>query len=220
MVGLAAMFAYAEATEVDGTGDAQNEGPFVEVTYLDAVPGDTVDCTALDVGYLYLEENGANDAAILSENENFSDPPMPMEPPGFNVYHFPDGKLPEIIGTFQFDEEQLALYGHAYGTLPLYPLPDEQLAIINNTSTDSSIVVVLENTLNGVHIDCTTFSLDSDSTANALGYYPDVTTQSVKKKRAIKKKVAKANKRKVVKSKAKKKAAAKKRKAAPKKKAG
>ena len=210
MVGFVAMFAsiHAQGGGVNGNGQSASEGPFAEVVYVDIGPDETIECTAADPGYAYLDEED-NDQVALSED--ISDPLIKVEPPGFRVYRLREGGLPQIIAEVYFDEDALGLDGHAYGEAGPFSttIPDEQLVTLN-TGTGDVEVLLLENTYDpDVNIDCTVFSLDTGYTA---GYYLDATGQAVKKKRAVKRKIAKANKRKVHKKRAKRKATAKRRK--------
>jgi hypothetical protein len=210
MVGFIAMFAsvQAQGANVNGDGQPVNEGPFAEIVYIDIGPDETIECTAADPGYAYLDEE-ANGEETLPED--LSAPQILVEPPGFRVYRFRDGELPQKVAEVYFDENALGLDGHAYGAAGPFSttIPNEQLVTLNS-DTGNVEVLLLENTYDpDVNIDCTVFILDTEYQE---GYYLDTTGQAVKKK-AVKRKVAKANKRKVHKKKAKRKAAVKRKKA-------
>jgi hypothetical protein len=210
MVGFVAMFASVQAQGeiVNGDGQPVNEGPFAEIVYIDIGPDETIECTAADPGYAYLDED-ANGEETLSENDSV--PRIVVEPPGIRVFRFVESGLPQIIAEVYFDEDALGLDGHDYvaaGPFSTTPPPEQIVTLINDMGETE--VLLLENTYDpDLNIDCTVFILDTEYQE---GYYLDTTGQAVKKK-AVKRKVAKANKRKVNKKKAKKKAAAKRKKA-------
>ena len=210
MVGFVAMFAFvpAQGEIVNGDGMHTQQGPFAEVVYIDIGPDETIECTAADPGYAYLDED-ANGEETLPENDTV--PQIVIEPPGIRVFRFVESGLPHVVAEGYFDEDALGLDGHDYvaaGPFTTTPSP-EQIVILNNDMGETE-VLLLENTYDpDLNIDCTVFMVDPEYTE---GYYLDTTGQAVKKK-AVKRKVAKANKRKVHKKKAKRKAAVKRKKA-------
>ena len=212
MVGFAAMFASVQANEENGLDPTGSEGPTVEVALVDVERDAFIECTAFDAGYAFIE-NGNNDGVTVFEDH--SDTPMPMEPPGFIVYQFREGQLPVKAAEHLFDEGELAMYGHAYGSLGPFSntLPDDQIVTFNNENGDVQ-VVMLENTT-GVDMECSVFTYISDFTGSAIGYSVDASGVGTKK--VVKRKVAK--KKAVKKKAARKKAVVKRKKAAPKKKA-
>lgn len=209
MVGFAAMFASVQANEENGLDPVASEGPTVEIALVDVERDAFIECTAFDAGYAFIE-NGINDGAIVYED--YSDTPMPMEPPGFIVYQFREGQLPVKVGEFLFDEDALAMYGHAYGSLGPFSntLPDDQIVTFNTENGDVQ-VVMLENTT-GVDMECSVFTYTSDDTGSTFGY--TVETSGAAKKKVVKRKVAK--KKAVKKKAARKKAVVKRKKAATK----
>jgi hypothetical protein len=213
MVGFAAMFASVQANEDNGLDPAGSEGPTVEIALVDVESDAFIECTAFDAGYLWIE-NGIN--AGVTVFEDYSNTPMPMEPPGFIVYQFREGQLPVKAAEHLFDEDELAMYGHASGRLGPFSntLPDDQIVTFNTENGDVQ-VVILENTT-GVDMECSVFTFIPDFTGSAIGYSVDASSV-VPKKKAVKRKVAK--KKAVKKKAATKKAAVKRKKAATKRKA-
>ena len=205
MVGVVAMFATVQANEVLGIDPAVDNETIVEVVYIDIGPDETIECMAVDPGYAYLDEE-SNEATLLFDV--FSDPPVPV-PVVVSAYTFGEGGLPTQVDERIFNENDLALDGHAsveLGPFSTAPIPQDQIITLN---TDTGVqVVMLENTFDpDVDVTCTVFTTEFDFTGSATGYYLDATGQAVKKK--VKKKVAQANKRMVKKKAVKKKAAAK-----------
>ena len=209
MVGFAAMFASVQANEETGLDPVASEGPTVEIALVNVERDAFIECTAFDAGYAFIEE-GLNDGAIVYED--YSDTPMPMEPPGFIVYQFREGQLPVKVDEFLFNEDALAMYGHAYGSLGPFSdtLPDDQIVTFNTENGDVQ-VVMLENTT-GVDMECSVFTYTSDDTGSTFGY--TVETSGAAKKKVVKRKVAK--KKAVKKKAARKKAVVKRKKAATK----
>jgi hypothetical protein len=209
MVGCIAMLATVQANEGDVMDPDGSEGPTVQIALVDVERDAFIECTAFDAGYAWIE-NGINDDVIVFEDH--SDTPMPMEPPGFIVYQFREGQLPVKVGEFLFDEDDLAMHGHAYGSLGPFSntLPDDQIVTFN-TENDDVQAVLLENST-GVDIECSVFTYISDDTGSTIGYSVDASGAA--KKKAVKRKVTK---KKAVKKKAtRKKAAVKRKKAATK----
>jgi len=211
MVGFVGMLTTVQANEMIGNNSAVDDGPTVEVVYIDIGPDETIECMAVDPGYAYLDEEN-DDEALLSDV--ISDPPPVPVPVVVSAYTFGEGGLPTQVDEGIFNEDDLALDGHAsveLGPFSTTPIPQEQIITLN---TDTGVqVVMLENTLDpDVDVTCTVFTTEFDFTGSATGYYLDASGQAVKKK-VVKRKVAKANKRKVKKKAVKRKAAAKRKKA-------
>lgn len=186
MVGFAAMFASVQANEETGLDPVASEGPTVEIALVNVERDAFIECTAFDAGYAFIEE-GLNDGAIVYED--YSDTPMPMEPPGFIVYQFREGQLPVKVGEFLFDEDDLAMHGHAYGSLGPFSntLPDDQIVTFNTENGDVQAVMV-ENTT-GVDIECSVFAFTSAVETSGAAK-KKVVKRTVAKKKAVKKKAA------------------------------
>ena len=186
MVGFAAMFASVQANEETGLDPVASEGPTVEIALVNVERDAFIECTAFDAGYAFIEE-GLNDGAIVYED--YSDTPMPMEPPGFIVYQLIEGQLPVKVGEFLFDEDDLDMHGHAYGSLGPFSntLPDDQIVTFNTENGDVQSVLV-ENTT-GVDIECSVFAFTSAVETSGAAK-KKVVKRTVAKKKAVKKKAA------------------------------
>ncbi len=210
-----AAIATAQPNEVIAMNPAAEEGPAVEVVYVDIGQGETIECMAVDPGYAFLDVDVNGDDGFLAYE--LSDPPEPMSiMVSANTFPEQDG-LPMQVVEHTFKDDVLALHGHASVELGPFsmpptpsPLPNDQILTVNG---DAGLqVVMLENTLDpDVDVTCTIFTME-DMEEDGTGYYVDATGQAVKKK-VVRRKIAKAKKKAVRKKATRKKAASKRRKA-------
>jgi hypothetical protein len=196
MVGCAAMLATVQANEVGGINPSDYEGPTVEVVSATFGAYDSLTCTAVEFGYLFLEPQDLVDDGTPEPGITLETMATEEEVHGFRVYML-DSELPELVAEVIFDAEQLALNGSAEGS---FSMNDQIVAF---TTNNGSYTAVIENTFDpDVGIDC--YLLRTD-----------MSTGSERRLEVINN----SNKRKVKKAAARKKAATKRKKAVKKRKA-